>query len=76
MDELAFLKQERRIHRAALSDIHGVVRSSESHAAHRVLEELVKMQRRLDALKAQAPASLLPEQARKREGLVELERFG
>ncbi len=75
IDELLFLKAERRIHRAALSEIRDIAASSESHAARRVLEELVKMQRRLEALKAKAPATLLPEQARKREGLVALEAF-
>jgi hypothetical protein len=75
MDEVAFLKATVRAYRSALVEIRDVATASESHAAKRVLEELVKMQHRLDALKRRAPASLLPEHARKREGLIALEAF-
>ena len=73
--ELAFLKKERRIHRAALAEIRDVVRPSDSNVARRVLEELLKMQRRLDELKVQAPATLMPEEARKANSLAPLEDF-
>jgi hypothetical protein len=75
VDEITFLRQTIRVYRATFSEIHELVRASEARVAGRIIEELVKGQRRLEKLKVHAPASLLPDAARKREGLQSLEEF-